>query len=69
MYFKQDFKSWYSSPIEKIQLQICKRYLEVNNKASNLACRAELGRFPLIITVNQKISIMFCILTIKITSV
>ena len=24
-----------------------KRYLEVNNKASNIACRAELGRFPL----------------------
>jgi len=36
-------------------MQLCKRHLEVNNKASNLDCRAELGRFPLIITVNQKI--------------
>ena len=29
--------------------------LEVSNKASNVACRAELGRFPLIIAINQKI--------------
>ena len=28
---------------------------EVNNKASNIACRAEHGRFPLNITINQKI--------------
>ena len=40
---------------EKAHLQFCKRYLEVNNKASNIACRAELGRFPLNITINQKI--------------
>ena len=30
-------------------------YLEVNNKASNIACRAELDQFPLNITINQKI--------------
>ena len=35
-------------------LQFCKRYLEVNNKASNIACGAELGRFPLNITINKK---------------
>ena len=29
--------------------------LKVNNKASNTACRAELGRVPLNITINQKI--------------
>ena len=28
--------------------------MEINNKASNIACVAELGRFPLNITVNQK---------------
>ena len=33
----------------------CKRYLEVSSKVSNVACRAELGRFPLIIAINQKI--------------
>ena len=36
-------------------LQFCKRYLEVHNKASNIACRAELGKFPLIIDINKKI--------------
>ena len=44
--------------IEKAHLQFCKRYLEVNNKASNIACRVELGllgRFPLNITINQNI--------------
>ena len=40
MYTKQDFKKWDSSPIEKLHLKFCKRYLEVNNKASNKACRA-----------------------------
>ena len=55
MYTKQDFKTWDRSPIEKIHLKFCKRYLEVNNKASNIACRAELGRLSLIIPINQRI--------------
>ena len=54
-YAKSDLKSWDSSQIEKTHLQFCKRYLEVSNRASNIACRAELGRFPLIIAINQKI--------------
>ena len=49
------FKKWDSSPIEKIHLKVCKRYLEVNNKASNIACRAELGRLPPLIPINIKI--------------
>ena len=40
MYTKQNLKKWDSSPIENIHLQFSKRYQEVNNKASNLACRA-----------------------------
>ena len=52
---KSDFKSWDSSATEKTHLQFCKRYLEVHNKASNIACRAELGKFPLIIDINKKI--------------
>ena len=52
---KSGFKSWDSSAIEKTHLQFCKRYLEVHNKASNHACRAELGKFPLIIDINKKI--------------
>ena len=47
VYAKPDIKTWDGSQIEKAHLQFCKRYLEVNNKASNIACRAELGRFPL----------------------
>ena len=31
------------------------RYLEVSNKASNAACRGELGRFPLTVGINEKI--------------
>ena len=55
VYAKPDFKTWDSSQIEKIHLQFCKRYLQVNNKAPNVACRAELGRLPLNITINKKI--------------
>ena len=55
MYTKQDLKKWDSSPIEKIRLKVCKRYLEVNNKGSNIACRAELGRLPPLILINIKI--------------
>ena len=54
-YTKSDLKSWDNTQIEKSHLQFCKRYLEVSNKASNVACRAENGRFPLIIAINQKI--------------
>ena len=53
MYTKQDFNwTWDKSPVEKIHLHFCKHYLEVNNKASYLACRAERGRIPLIIPIN-----------------
>ncbi len=47
-FVKSDFKSWDLSPIEKTHLRFCKRYLEVHNKASNIACRAKHGKFPLI---------------------
>ena len=48
-------KSWDSTQIEKTHLQLCKRYLEVSKKASKVAFRADLGRFPLIIAINQKV--------------
>ena len=54
-FVKSDFKSWDNSPIEKAHLQFCKRYLEVHNKASNMASRAELGKYPIIIDINKKI--------------
>ena len=40
---------------KKTHLHFCKRYLEVHNKSTNVACRAELGRFPLIVDLNKKI--------------
>ena len=41
----------------KTHLQLCKRSdLQVHTgKASNIACRAELGKFPKIIDINKKI--------------
>ena len=65
MYTKQDFKKWDSSPKEKIHLKLCKRYSEVNNKASNIACRAELDKLPLLIPINQKIIKYFVYLNNK----
>ena len=50
---------------KKIHLKFCKHYLEVNNKASNVACRAELVRLPLIIPINQKIMKYFVYLNNK----
>ena len=57
VYTKPGFKTWESTQIEKrkqnkkpAHLKFNKRYLEVSNKACNVACRAELGRFPLVIT-------------------
>ena len=50
VYVQHDFKAWDNTPIEKTHLKFCKRYLEISNKASNVARRSELGRFPLIIS-------------------
>ena len=55
VYQKHDFQKWDKSQIEKMHLHYCKFYLGVNNKASNLACRAELGRFPLKIFIDKLI--------------
>ena len=48
-------------------LQFCKSHLEVNNKASNIACRTKLGCFPLNITINKKILnyILYIIFSLK----
>ena len=46
-------------------LQFCKPYLQVHNKASNIACRAELGKFHKIIVLNKKILNFFSYLKDK----
>ena len=41
VYAKPDFKTCDSLQSQKTHLQFCKRFLEVNNKVSNVACGAE----------------------------
>ena len=52
---RHDFQKWDKSQTEKMHLRFCKFHLGVNNKASNIACRAELGRFPLKIFIDKMI--------------
>ena len=54
-YTKTDFNRWDTCPIEKVHLRFCKTFLRTNRRASNLACRAELGRYPLKIAIDQRI--------------
>ena len=65
VYVKHDFKAWDNTPIEKTHLKFCKRYLEISNKASNVASRSELGRFPLIINIYKTSFITYCIFCVK----
>lgn len=54
-YQKHDFTKWDKCPTEKVHLRFCKYYLGVNRKSSNIACRGELGRFPLKLFIDQLI--------------
>jgi hypothetical protein len=53
-YSKNDFKNWDKTPIEKTHLKFCKLSLGINRKASNLAYRGELGKFPLLIPIIKR---------------
>ena len=55
VYSKGDFGSWNKSPAEKVHLRFCKIYRGVNSKCSNDACRADLGRMPLKLTIDRQI--------------
>ena len=52
---KDDFDFWDKHNIEKTYLHFCKTFLGVNKKASNIGCRAEMGRFPIKIDIDTKI--------------
>ena len=54
-YVKHDLGSTDKTPFEKVHFKFCKYYLAVSSKATNLASRAELCRFPLKILIDQKI--------------
>ena len=56
-FVKSDFKSWDSSarkPIYNSVNALIYKYMHTG-KASNIACTAELGKFPKIIDINKKI--------------
>jgi hypothetical protein len=40
---------------KKTHLKFCKLYLGVSRRASNIACRGELGKFPLLISIKKNI--------------
>ena len=44
-----------TNELQKTHLKFCKRYLEISNKALNVASRSGLGRFPLIIDIYKNI--------------
>ena len=54
-YLKNDQKRWDNSTTEKAHRRFCKLYLGVGKKASNMASRAELGKFPLQITIYKRL--------------
>ncbi|MEE6528254.1 hypothetical protein FKM82_030350 [Ascaphus truei] len=49
-----DSTKWDTSPTEILHLEFCKHLLQVHRSTSNNACRAELGRFPLLLTVQKR---------------
>ncbi len=48
---KQDLGQLDKLPFEELHNKLCKYSLGVGKFASNMACRAELGRYPLLITI------------------
>jgi len=48
---KNDFGHLDKLPFEELHNKMCKRILNVGKYSSNLAARAELGRYPLIICI------------------
>ena len=51
IYTKNDFGHLDKLPFEELHNKMCKRILNVGKYSSNLAARAELGRYPLIICI------------------
>ena len=55
VYKKNDFNKLDNSEAGKVHLKFCKIYLGVNRKANNIACRSELGKYPLLIAIKKNI--------------
>lgn len=50
----QDFSKWEKEEIETLHTQICKNILKVNRATPNNSCRAELGQYPLLISIQKR---------------
>ena len=50
----QDFTKWDKHPIEMLHTEFCKSILRTHRKTPNNACRAELGRYPLMIKIQKR---------------
>ncbi len=50
----QSYTRWDRHPTEALHTEFCKIILKLQRKTPNNACRAELGRFPLIINMHKR---------------
>ncbi len=50
----QDLTKWEKHPIETLHAELCKNILHVHRHTTNNACRAELGKYPLIIKIQKR---------------
>lgn len=53
LYSKTTFENWDKNDTEKVHLRFCRYFLGVSNKSSNIACRAELGLFPMKVIIDK----------------
>ena len=52
-HIQQDRTKWDKHSIEILHTEFCKSILQVQRKAPNSACRAELGQYPLILNIQK----------------
>ncbi len=50
----QDLTKWEKHPIETLHAELCKNILHVHRHTTNNACRAELGKYPLITKIQKR---------------
>ncbi len=50
----QDLTKWEKHPIETLHAELCKNILHVPRHTTNNACRAELGKYPLITKIQKR---------------
>ncbi len=51
---QQDWTKWDKHPIELMHAELCESILQVQRKAPNSLCRAELGQYPLLFNIQKQ---------------